>query len=263
MMTTPTAVEAAAAADRSATSVRLAALPWWRRPRRIGRQLAAALVLAALLAVLTFGGLNFFAARELLVTGTQGQLAAIGATRANAIDAGGQRLVAEISVVSADLAVGSALTELAEAFAALNEDVLTPEQLIELDAWYLDRVVEPLNGAGLGPYTVDEVVPATAAGQWLQYYYTVRPPGAPAPVDAGDGTAYSAVNARIDDRVRAFAESIGAGDVLFIDEQGSIVYSLDKRNDVGTNLVTGPALGRHLRRSSPTSCRRRASGPRC
>lgn len=231
---------AAAAADRLATAERLAALPWWRRPRRIGRQLAVALVLSALLAVLTFGGLNFFAARDLLVTGTQDRLIAVGATRANAIDAGTARLVAEISVVSGDLALGSALAELSEAFAALNDEVLAPGQREALDEWYLDRVVLPVNEAGLGPYTVADLVPRTPAGQWLQYHYTVRPPDTPAPADAGDGTAYSAINARIEDKVRTFSESIGAGDILWIDQQGTIVYSLDKRNDVGTNLVAGP-----------------------
>lgn len=230
----------------AAIQARFASLPWWRRPRKISRQLAAALVLTALLAVVTFGGLNYFAARDLLVRGTQDQLAAVGAARADSISAGTERLLAEISAASSDLSVARALEAFAPAFAALAEEELTPAQVAELDAWYGKNIVDPLEGVGLGPYEIDDLVPATAAGQWLQYHYTVRPPGQPPPLDAGDGTDYSTINANVSDGFNSFSVSKGGGDVLLIDESGTIVYSLDKRNDVGTNLVVGPYAGSAL-----------------
>ncbi len=221
-------------------------LPWWRRPRRLGRQLAFALVFTALLAVATFGGLNYYAARNLLVEGTEEQLAAVGATRAQSIEAGTRRLVGEISAASNDPGVVGTLGALREAFAALDEQELTEEQLAELEQWYQERVVDPLNAAGLGPLRVDGVVPVRPAAQWLQYHYTVRPAGAPAPIDAGDGTDYSALNARIQPAAEAFSAAKGGGDILLIDDQATIVYSLDKRNDVGTSLITGPYAGSAL-----------------
>ena len=157
----------------------LRSLPWWRRPRRVGRQLAIALVATALLAVATFGGLNFIAARDLLVTGTEQQLAAVGATRAQSIDAGTERLVGEISAASADPGLVGALSELSEAFVALDGEQLTDDMRRELTAWYQERVVEPFNAAGLGPIQTGDVVPERAAAQWLQYHYTVRPAGDP------------------------------------------------------------------------------------
>lgn len=214
-----------------------------RPPRRVGRQLAGALVAAALLAVATFGALNFVAARDLLVTGTEQNLAAVGATRAQSIEAGASRLVAELSAASADPGLIGGLDQLIEAFTALDEEELTDQMRAELEDWYADEVVDPLNSVGLGPVTVDDIVPERPAAQWLQYHYTVRPPGTDPPVDAGDGTDYSALNASVDDGARRFAESKGGGDILLIDDTGTIVYSLFKRNDVGTSLVDGPYAG--------------------
>lgn len=219
---------------------RFAALPWWRRPRRLRRQLAVALVITALLAVATFGGLNFFAARELLFRGTEQQLAASGAARATTIQAGADRLLGDIAVTSSSLALARALDDFTEAFADLESRRLTKQERAELAAWYRQRVVEPFEAAGLGPITLDEVVPDTRAAQWVQYHYTLREPGEPPPVDAGDGTRYSRLNAELTPIFQAMSDSQGGGDVLLIDDTGTIVYSVAKGIGVGSNLITGP-----------------------
>jgi HAMP domain-containing protein len=229
--------------------------PWWRRPQRMGRQLAGALVVTAALAVLTFGGLNYVAARDLLVRGTEGQLSGVGAGRAVAIEAGAARLTAEVSSASSDLALANAVGDLTAAFDELDAQSLEDDQLAELEDFYSSRVVDPANEAGLGPFTPDDLLPQTEAGRWLQYHYTLRPEGDPPPADAGDGTTYSQVNAAVTPFVEEFSESLGGGDVLLLDESGTIVYSLQKRNDVGTNLVSGPydesALARAVTDSLP------------
>lgn len=221
----------------------------------MGRQLAGALVVTAALAVLTFGGLNYVAARDLLVRGAEGQLAGVGAGRAVAIQAGAARLTADVSSASSDLALANALVDLTAAFGELDKQALGDDQLAALEEFYQSRVVDPANEAGLGPYTTDDLLPRTDAGRWLQYHYTLRPQGDPPPVDAGDGTTYSQVNAAVTGFLEEFSTSQGGGDVLLLDESGTIVYSLDKRNDVGTNLVSGPydesALARTVTDSLP------------
>ncbi len=96
---------------------------------------------------------------------------------------------------------------------------------------------------GWGRTTCRRRFPERIKGQWLQYHYTVRPEGEPPPTDAGDGTEYSAVNADVTEAFEQFSASKAAGDVLLIDATGTIVYSLDKRNDVGTSLTDGPYAG--------------------
>ena len=219
---------------------RFSAMSRWRRPRRLRRQLAVALAVTALLAVATFGALNYVAARQLLVEGTQSQLAAVGATRATSIEAGAERLIAEVSVAGSDRSTARALEEFAAAFAELDDKSLTPEQLGELEDFYRERIIEPLNEAGLEQYELGDLLPSTPAAQWVQYHYTVRPPDEAPPADAGDGTTYSQINAGFTEVARGYSDSLGGGDVLLVDESGTVVYSLEKRNDVGTNLGTGP-----------------------
>ena len=219
---------------------RWATLPWWKRPRRIGRQVAGALVATALLGVMTFGALNYVAARDLLVDGATAQLTDVGASRAQAIEAGAARLAADVSAVASDLAVADALRGFTDAFAALGDERLDDDERAALEAWYQTRAVDPLNEAGLGPYDVADLLPRTPAGQWLQYHYTVRGPDEPPPADAGDGTDYSDLNASATPYFESLSGSQYGGDVLLVDAEGFVVYSLKKRNDVGTNLDSGP-----------------------
>ena len=53
-------------------------VPFWRRPRRISRQIAGTLVATALVAVALFGALNYVAADRLLRAGGFEQLAVQG-----------------------------------------------------------------------------------------------------------------------------------------------------------------------------------------
>jgi class 3 adenylate cyclase len=216
------------------------------RPWTLRRLLSVALVVAALLAVLTFGALNFFAARQLLLQGTEAQLAGIGSARTVSIAGGAQRLVGEISVAASDLGLARALEEFVPRYDDLDDRVLSTRQRQRLDDYYAERVVGPLNDAGLGPVDVEELVPPTAAAQWIQFHYTIRPPDTDPPVDAGDGSSYSRLNARVTDPIESLSDAYGGGDILLIDDVGRVVYSLDKRNDVGTNLVTGPYSGTAL-----------------
>lgn len=214
--------------------------PRWRRPRRLSRQVSLTFVITAVAAVVTFGALSFSAARTLLVTGTQEQLATVGATRAASVAAGANRVVSEVSVAASDTALAETVQEFSRQFAALEDQTLDESQQAELEEFYQQRVIEPLGSVGLGPVEVSDLLPRTAAGRWVQYQYTVRPAGEPASDDPGDGTGYSALNARFAPVARAFSDVKGGGDVLLVDDEATIVFSLNKANDVGTNLVTGP-----------------------
>jgi class 3 adenylate cyclase len=222
---------------------RFAALPRWRRPRRLRRQLARTLVGTALLSVLLVGGVNFVAARALLDRGTQEQLVGTGETRALSIERGVGRALDIVGAVAADLAVVRALEELGDAFG--DAGVLDDEQLAELDEFYETEVVEPLRDLGLADVTTEEAEPDSGAGKYLQYHYTYAP-GVPreersAVDDAGDGSEYSAVHATWHPYLRSLLEIMPFGDLLLIDyESGDIVYSVEKRIDFGTDISSGP-----------------------
>ncbi len=63
-------------------------------------------------------------------------------------------------------------------------------------------------------------------------------------VDAGDGTSWSATHSTFHPGYRQVAESPGLTDVYLVDGATSrIVYSADKRPDLGTSLSVGPFSG--------------------
>ena len=239
--------------------VAAADLPWWRRPRRLRRQLIGTLVFVAFASVALVGGLNFVAARRLLDEGAREQLASIGEARARSIQTGIERTESGASAAAADLAVVQALEDLAASFSTRSTGRLDEEQLAELDEYYERTVVDPIEAAGLEPVTVEEVRPRSAAGQYLQYHYTV--PGSDDPearrevVDPGDGSAYSRAHAEHHPQLSALTDSLGFGDLLLVSADGDIVYTTDKRIDLGTSLADGPyretALARTVRDRLP------------
>jgi class 3 adenylate cyclase len=231
--------------DVAAIRERARALPWWRRPRELRRQLAWTLAATALASVLLVGGLNYFAAEELLDRGTQDQLVGIGQARARTIENGVDRVLGQVSAISGDLGVVTALEALANGFGELEGAELTDEQETALEQHYESVVVDRYAELGLDPVSVDEFLPASAAARYLQYHYVVVPAEAgvdPSSIDnAGDGSTYSAEHEIHHEALdQMLTGSLGAGDAMLVTTAGDVVYSVDKRIDFGTNLFDGP-----------------------
>ena len=58
--------------------------------------------------------------------------------------------------------------------------------------------------------------------------------------DAGDGSAYSAAHARLHELAREFVTGRGYYDFFLIDLDGNVIYSVEKEDDYGSNLLSGP-----------------------
>lgn len=212
-----------------------ASLPFWRRPRRLRRQIARTLVLTALAAIALFGALNYLAADRLLRTGTQEQLASVAQARARSIELGTDRLLGRVSTASGDLGVAQAMQDFETAFVAVGDDTLQPAEAAALDDFYERNVVQPINEADLADITLADVAPSSVAGRFVQYHYTI------ASTPTGDDTAYADAVADHEDFLIELSDTIAGGDVLLISsDTGEIVYSVDKRIDLGTSLVDGP-----------------------
>ena len=91
--------------------------------------------------------------------------------------------------------------------------------------------------------TVDSLLPGTNAQKYLQAHYTAPFPDRAAAMnvdDAGDGSAWSAANARYNNFFRALVSRSKFEDALLLDTRGNVVYSAYKNVDLGTNVLTGP-----------------------
>ncbi|MBC2836466.1 methyl-accepting chemotaxis protein [Paragemmobacter straminiformis] len=118
---------------------------------------------------------------------------------------------------------------------------------------------------------------ATAAADWLsqldpkgRLMQELYVSGNPAEIgkkqetdDAGDGSAYSALHARLHPSFRAFQERFGFYDLFLIEpKQGRIVYTVFKELDYGTSLLSGPYAGTAFGRAAQEMIARQgADGP--
>ncbi|MEM9033052.1 MAG: hypothetical protein AAGA99_09175 [Actinomycetota bacterium] len=221
-------------------------LPWWRRPRRLRRQLVTALVLVGLLSVIVVGALNLVAARQLVDEGTRQNLTAIGQARARSVEVGLERLLAQASVLASDQSVVDALDRFRSAYAELDEVELDPADLAVLDTFYSVIVPQAAAGTGFELTDADDLRPTSTAGQYLQRFYTLNAAGDDGGEgsgldDAGDGSTWSQVHAQLHPTIRSSVETLGYGDLLLVDaDTDEVVYSTDKQIDLGTDLADGP-----------------------
>ena len=219
-------------ADLEAIQERSASLPWYRRPRKLRRQVTAALALTALTAVVLFGGLSYYASDDLLRQGANDQLNSVAESRSVRIESGTNRLLSQVAVLAADLGIVEALADFDTAFDELDEPLSPPQQL-RLDEFYDERVVEPINSSGLATIDTDDLQPTSDAGRWVQYHHVVPDTGT-------DPSQYGATMEANDPFLTSMTDAIGVSDLLLISAADlEVVYSSANDIDLGTNLVNG------------------------
>jgi class 3 adenylate cyclase len=214
---------------------------------RLRRRLTRTLVGVALVSVLLLSGVNYVFARLLINDSVESQLTALRDTRVQALDIGIRRLQSRVSTLAANPSVVEALTDLATEFGRLAEDIM-PDQVADLAALYDAEVLPTFVAAGVD-ISSTELVPASAAGRYVQQLYIAENPNGfdarDQLDDAGDGSGYSEAHAERHPVLRALMENAGMSDLLLVDaDTGDVVYSTKKRIDVGTSVLDGPyALG--------------------
>jgi class 3 adenylate cyclase len=230
-------------ADPSDAASSAASVPFWRRPRKLRRQITGTLMAVALVAVALFGALNYYAADQLLLDGTKGELESEAALAAQTTELGANRLSGRVAAVASDPGLVDAVDDFVGGFDGLSGVSLDIEQSATLEAYYQSEVVDPINDLDIITISLEDVLPRTDAGRWIQYHYTL-----PDEARAGDeangptpGTAaYDAAVARHGDFLSSLSDTFGGGDLLLIDTDANVTYSTDQRIDIGTNLGTGP-----------------------
>ena len=263
-MTTPSAITVEPTIDDAPNEAPSASVPFWRRPRRLRRQITGTLMAVSLVAIALFGALNYYAADQLLLDGTTGELESEAALRAQTTEVGTNRLLGRVAAAASDPGVVDALADFVAGFDALDGDALDAEQLATLETSYRTLVVDPINELVVTPITVDDVLPRTDTGRWIQYHYTLPAEARTRPIGPDvRATAYDMAVATHGDFLSALSGKFRDGDLLLIDARANVVYSTQQRIDLGTNLDSGPysgfgpRLARH-RRAGAGASRRRA-----
>lgn len=220
--------------------------------RSLQARLTRALVTLGLVSVVLLASVNYLVVRDLLDRTGRSQLETIGDLRSDAVELTIDRVLARTATFGTDPGVAAALLEL-EASYLLLDAPLNDDELAQLEST-IRPAADRFDAAGVERPPDSELVPSSVAGQNVQLAYVAenREGDRAALTDSGDGTPYSAAHASHHVFLRRLAASIGASDLLLVGlGTGEVVYSVEKRIDLGTSVIDGPyaaaGLGRAVR----------------
>jgi class 3 adenylate cyclase len=220
-----------------------------REPHSLRRRLEVTLIGVALVSVLLLGALTYGFAHVLLTDSVEAKLTTLRDARVESIERGARGLQTDVSMLALTPSVIAATEQFAAAFGDLADesDPGDPSGSLGLDEAY-DAVLESLDI----DVEVEDVVPTTDAGRRLQDLYIASNPYGfderDRLDDAGDGSRYSEVHASFHPLLRTLTRNVRMSDLLLVDaDTADVVYSVEKRIDVGTNAMAGPWSGVALR----------------
>lgn len=215
--------------------------------RRAGLSIQSALLimllLVSLLSSVVVGLIGYVNGSDSLRDAAFDRLIGVRDARAREVTSLFTRIENIMRLESRNAETVDAVLAFTEGFEALEDEELSETDRIALRAYFSGPFARQLGDATGRLIDASSFVPSGAAQSYLQLHYTVPFENfdeSVATVDAGDGSDWTAANARYHEQFRRMTELFEFEDVLLIDTKGNVVYSAYKGVDLGTNLVTGP-----------------------
>nr|WP_109789259.1 adenylate/guanylate cyclase domain-containing protein [Mycolicibacterium flavescens] len=201
------------------------------------------LLLTSILSAAVVGAVGYQSGRSSLRAAVFDGLTEIRSAQARQLEATFNDLQNSLVIYSRGATSVDALRAYSTGFDQLDAAVIDPRQWQTVVDYYRDRFQrdeKQQNGATLD---VRALLPTTNAQKYLQANYTARFDDSGKAIrsdDAGDGSAWSAANARYNDFFREIVQRFQFEDALLLDTEGNVVYTAYKNVDLGTNILTGP-----------------------
>lgn len=174
----------------------------------ISFKLPAIILSMVAVAVLVASALAYFQQRDSLMQAAQARLDTLADGRSNQIEALFENISEDLVILSKREATERALNGFSRAWSTMGWSTGDAGPQKTLQALYIEN-----NSFGEGQR------------QKLD--------------DAGDGSPWSIAHAKINAEFRAIQELYGYADILLIDTDGNVVYSVSKQADFATNLLKG------------------------
>ena len=225
-------------------------LVWTRFRFGIQSKILITMLLSSILGVAVIGLSGLISGRSALREVESERLIELRESQKRAVEALFREVTNSLIVWSGGFSINEATTTLAADFAQLANATITPAQQQALVNYYDNDMLKPIKRVTGDTIDINAVLPSSNAQKYVQAYYTAppRPTADSLPVeDAGDASAWSTANARFDFYMRGMVTRFDYRDVLLLDMQGNVVYSVMKGPDLGTNILTGPYRESNLR----------------
>jgi class 3 adenylate cyclase len=218
--------------------------PLLRHRFRFGIQskILVAMLLSSILGVSVIGLIGAISGRNALRQVESERLIELRESQKRQVQSLFREVTNSLVVYSGGFSITEATAALTAGFNQLANVTINPAQQQALVKYYENQMIKPIKRATGDDIDMNAVLPSSNAQKYLQAYYTAPPRAADSfPIeDAGDGSAWSAANARFDFYIRGIVTRFDYRDALLLDTQGNVVYSVMKGPDLGTNILNGP-----------------------
>ena len=208
------------------------------------------LLICSILSVSVVGMIGAVTGRNALRQVEADRLTELRESQRREVEALFKQMTNSLIVYSGGFSIVQALESFTAGFNQLASATTTPAQQQALVNYYDNDMIKPIQRITGETIDINAVLPSSNAQKYVQANYTAPPRPGPDKlpvVDAGDGSAWSAANAHFDFYMRGIVTRFDYRDVLLLDTQGNIVYTVNKGPDLGTNVLTGPYRESKLR----------------
>lgn len=201
-------------------------------------------LLASLLSLLLTGIVSYAIGSRVLTKAAMNQLVVLRNSRAEAIKGYFELLSNHVMTMSEGFLAIEGIRDFKASYPKLTNSKLNTEQKQKLTNYYNDEFIPKLRKNIEGNPVAATYFPQTPEDLYLTYHYTVNNPF-PADRqkldDPGDGSEYSQFHKKYHPKLRRMSELFNLRDVFLVDiDTTTVLYTVSKEVDTGTNLKTGP-----------------------
>lgn len=230
-------------------------VPAVKSGRRLSRfsiqsKLMVMLLACSILSVAVIGVIVYYTGGHAMRTAAIDRLIELRESQKRAVEALFADLGDALIVNSRGNSAVEAMAAFTAAFDQLANATINPAQQQAIVNYYSRKLIEPINRMTGDQLDINAVLPTSNAQKYLQANYTAPDAfdgDSKRVVDAGDGSAWSAANARFDNHFQEIVSHFEYRDALLLDTRGNVVYTAMKGPDLGTNILTGPYRESKLR----------------
>ena len=178
------------------------------------------------------------------------QLTSVRASKAYQIESYFKNIRNHTETLSEDPSITAAMRSFTDAYQTLQTEKIANPINSKINQYYNQEFLPRLIKSTGGSPIVESYTPKVAASQYLQYHYIANNPN---PIgkkqqlsDPKDGSNYTEVHKRYHPIFRNIIKKFGYYDMFLIDPNGTVVYTVFKETDFGTNFQTGPYKNSNL-----------------
>lgn len=209
----------------------------------IQSKLLLMMLVTSVLSAAVVGFIGYRSGRDSLEAAAMDRLTSIRSAQKRTLQAQFDEMRDTMIVNTRGETVADALTAFTNGFAKLITARITPAQDDDIRRYYEQTIGEREEVETGSPVDITGLLPISRAQKYLQLRYTITRAEQSAGIDnddAGDGSSWSAANARYSNFFRTMVTRSSFEDALLLDTHGNVVYSAYKNVDLGTNVLSGP-----------------------